>query len=174
MLKNGKELTIRKPTKDDAGNILEYMISVGGESDFLTFGEGEWIATVEKEEQFIEIMNFKENSLMLIAILEGDIVGLSSLEGGNRDRTKHVGVLNASVRREFWNLGIGCALLYNIIELSKKNGVIRKINMSVHSDNINAISIYKKNGFVKEGILNRDFYAHGSFHDSILMGLIID
>ncbi len=48
---------------------------------------------------------------------------------------------------------------------------IRKINLSLLSENKRAISMYNKIGFVQEGILKNDQYKNGKYHDVILMAL---
>ena len=61
VIKNGKELIIRKAVKEDSAKIIEHMSFIGGESDNLTFGANEWNMTLEMEEQFIETINKKGN-----------------------------------------------------------------------------------------------------------------
>ena len=72
--KNGKELILRKPIKEDAKNIIEYLNIVGGESDNLLFGAGEVKLSVEDEISFIESINKDNNSLMLIGLIDNEIV----------------------------------------------------------------------------------------------------
>ena len=52
---NGNEITIREATKKDAQSMIEYINIIASESDFLTFGPGEFHIT------FIEpdMMSFK-------------------------------------------------------------------------------------------------------------------
>lgn len=52
-LKNGAELILRKATVDDANDIIEYLNTVGGESNNLLFGEGEFKLTIEQEKTYI-------------------------------------------------------------------------------------------------------------------------
>lgn len=46
-LNNGEALILRKPIVDDAKGIIEYFNIVGGESENLLFGKGEFRLTVE-------------------------------------------------------------------------------------------------------------------------------
>ena len=49
ILKNGELLILRRPTEDDAKAMIDYLNQVGGESDNLLFGKGEFHLTVEQE-----------------------------------------------------------------------------------------------------------------------------
>ena len=52
-LKNGSQLIFREATVDDANDIIEYLNIVGGESNNLLFGEGEFKLTIEQEKTYI-------------------------------------------------------------------------------------------------------------------------
>ncbi|WPC39499.1 GNAT family protein [Clostridium sp. JS66] len=169
-----KNFVIRKAVKEDGKALIEYINIIGGESDFLTFGKDEYNKTVEDEEEFIVNALNKENALFIIAEIDGKVVGNLNFSGGPRERTSHVGEFGVSVLKEYWGNGIGKELVKYLIDWSKNSGIIKKINLRVRSDNKVGIALYNKLGFVKEGILKRDFWVNGVFYDSIAMGLVID
>lgn len=173
-LKNGEIITILRANKSDGEEILNYINSVSCESDFLTFGEGEFNITVEDEELFIENTLKQDNALFIIAKHKNKIIGNLNFAGGVRSRTKHIGEFGVTVLKEYWNMGIGYELIKYLISWAKESRVIRKINLRVRSDNSIAINLYKKLDFIEEGIIRRDFLIDGVFYDSLLMGLIID
>jgi len=165
---------IRKAVKSDAKELIEYLNIIGGESDFLTFGAGQFEKNVEQEEEFLLSTSKKKNALFIIAEIDGRIVGNLNFSAGPRERTAHTGEFGISVLKEHWGIGIGEELLKYLINWSKASGIIRKINLKVRTDNTKAISLYKKFGFVEEGLIKRDFLINGKFYDSLLMGLLID
>lgn len=171
---NNEKVVIRKSNKSDAKALVEYLNVIGGESDYLTFGLGEFDLSVEQEENFIENISKKENALSILAEVNGKVVGNLNYSGGLRSRTAHVGEFGISVLKEYWGNGIGEELLKYLINWSKDSGIIRKINLKVRPDNERGINLYKKLGFSEEGILKRDLYMNGEFYDSLLMGLLID
>lgn len=171
---NDKKVIIRKVNKSDAKALIEYLNIVGGESNFLTFGAGEFDKSVEEEEKFIENVLNKENALFIVAEINGEIVGSLTFYGGLRERNAHVGEFGLSVFKKYWGNGIGKELITCLINWSKDSGVIRKINLRVSPDNKRGISLYKKLGFLEEGLLKRDLQVDNKFFDSILMGLLID
>ncbi len=172
-VKNGMEITIRKVKGDDINKIIDYMKAIGGESDNLTFGEGEWNVPFEKELDYIENIN-TESSIMLVAVAKGEIIGSTSFSSGVRSRVHHTGELGITVKKAYWNLGIGSALLGEIIIWAKNTKIIRKINLKVKTDHINGIKLYRKFGFKEEGIVSREFCINGEFFNSMHMGMEID
>ncbi len=171
---NNEIIIIREVAKSDAKELIEYLNIIGGESDFLTFGKGQFGRSVEQEEDFIENTLIKKNALFIIAEINGKVIGNLNFSGGTRQRTAHVGEFGVSILEKYWGNGIGEKLLEYLIDWSKNSGIIRKINLKVRTDNAPGIHLYKKLGFLEEGIVKRDFLINGEFYDSFLMGLLID
>lgn len=169
-----ENIVIRKAVKNDAKALISYLDIIGGESDFLTFGAGEFGASVEQEEQFISNAISRKNSLFIIAEVNGKVVGNLNFTGGPRQRTIHSGEFGVSVLKEYWGKGIGEQLIRYLINWSKESGIIKKINLRVRTDNKRGIKLYKKLGFFEEGIIKRDFLINDKFYDSMHMGLLID
>ncbi len=173
-MKNGEELMVRNANKEDAKKLIEYIKKVSTESDFLTFGEGEFDITLEKEEEFIEDCLKSNNKLCIIGEVNGKIVGNLSFRSGVRPRIKHTGELGISVLKEYWGVGIGKILMQYLIDWAKNSGIIRKINLRVREDNHKGIKLYKKLGFKEEGRISRDICVNGIYYTCITMGLDID
>ncbi|MDF2880812.1 MAG: family N-acetyltransferase [Clostridiaceae bacterium] len=171
---NSGKVIIRKGVKSDAEQLLEYLNKIGGESDFLTFGPGQFGKTVQWEGEFIESTSNKKNALFIIAEINGKIVGNLNFSAGARERTAHTGEFGVSVLKEYWGHRIGEELIKYLIIWSKDSKIIRKINLRARTDNTRGIALYKKLGFQEEGIVIRDFLINGVFYDSLLMGLQID
>ncbi len=173
-LKNGDTIIIREANKSDAEAILKYINTISQESDFLTFGQGEFDKTIEQEECFIDNISKQNNALFIIAEIKGKIVGSLNFSGGPRPRIAHTGEFGVSVLRDYWGQGIGSELIKYLFDWCKQSKIIRKINLRVRSDNYPAIHVYKKLGFNEEGVITRDFFIQNRFYDSICMGFTID
>lgn len=172
-VKNEK-IIIRCSNKSDAKALIEYLNIIGGESDFLTFGLGQFHLTVEQEEEFIENNLKKNNALSIIAESNGRVVGNLNFAGGPKERTAHTGEFGISVLKQYWGNRIGEELINFLIDWSKNTGIIRKINLRTRTDNTRGINLYKKLGFIEEGVIKRDLYINGEFYDSLMMGMLID
>ena len=173
-LKNGKTMIIREGDGKDSKRVVEYIEFVASESDYLTFGEGEFNTTVEDEERFIDTCKESKNSLFLIGECEGEIVACLTFSGGSRPRIKHYGEFGITVLKSYWGFGIGRAMLEYLIKWAGESNIIKKVNLKVRADNARAIALYKKLGFVMEGAISRFFYYDGKFYDVYAMGLEID
>lgn len=172
--KSGRTLTIREAQASDAADLIAYINEVAGESDFLTFGPGDFTKTIEEEERILQAHADAPNQVFLIGELEGAIAGTLNVSAGSKPRIRHIGDLGMSVRKEHWNDGIGSALLSASIEWARRTGVVRKLNLHVYTHNEAAIGLYERSGFEHEGTIRRDAYIDGEFADSYAMGLLID
>lgn len=173
-LKCGQTLVIRVAVKEDASKVNDYKNMVSKETDNLTFGEGEYEITAEKESENIERIYKSDNQLMICAFISDQLVGQLRFNGGSRPRIKHTGEFGITVLKEHWGKGIGGELISYLVEWSKETQIVRKINLWVRSDNHRAIGLYRKSGFVSGGTVTREFFINGKFYDVIHMGLEID
>ena len=142
-------IVIERATSDDASKILNYLKSVGSETDNLTFGAEGLPITVEAEAKYIDTIYNSCDDIMLLAKENGRIVGCASLSRFPR-RMNHRGDFSISVLKEYWNRGIGNRLLCEILALAKQYS-FEVIELQVRSDNLSAIHLYEKYGFIKIG-----------------------
>lgn len=173
-LKNGDMVQIREAAKEDAPDLVAYLQKIGGESDFLTFGPGEFSVSVSDEADVLEESRNAQNRIMLLALVGNKVTGCLHFEGGARPRIEHTGEFGVSVLKDYWDKGIGTEMVKELILWAKSSNRIRKLNLRVRSDNLRAISVYQKLGFIQEGLITREFFISGEFYDFIYMGLIIN
>lgn len=172
--KDGVALIIREAEEADAAAMLDYVQTVSGETDFLTFGPGEFDITLEDEERIIAAHRRLDNQIFLLAEVDGRLVGMLNVSASQKPRLRHIGEFGLTVLRTYWGLGIGAALMQAMLDWAGASGVIRKINLTVQADNAMAIRLYERFGFETEGRLRRDLYVNGIYHDAFIMGKLID
>ena len=163
-----------KRVLEDAARLLRYLDEVTAETDFLALGKGELDWPEEKERRFIDDHGRADNKLLILAEIEAHIAGLLRCSGDERPRLRHAGEFGITISRAHWGLGLGAMMIRIMIEWAKASRVIRKINTRVHADNERALRLYKRFGFVREGVITRQFAVAGTFYDAYLMGLEID
>ncbi len=162
-------IIIREALAKDAEQMIEYLKIVGGETDNLTFGETGLPVTVEQEEKYLEDVHDDKTSVHLIACKNGEIIGDGGLTGLPR-RMCHRAELGISVRKNYWNYGIGSKLMEELIAYAKESG-IEILNLEVRSDNVNAIHLYEKYGFRHIGTSPAYFKIGDDYVDFELMFL---
>jgi len=172
-LKNGDHLILRKPTVEDAKNMIEYLNIVGGESDNLLFGINGFPLTAQQEIEYIKRISNDVNTLMILGIINDTIVSISHISSLNWKRVIHNSELSISVKKEYWRSGIGCAVMTELIKFAKDNSEIKTISLGVKASNCNAVTMYEKFGFIKVGVHRNYFNVNGNFDDEILMDLYL-
>jgi N-acetylglutamate synthase-like GNAT family acetyltransferase len=88
-LKNGKLVVIREAEVEDAEKLLDCIKTYIPESDFIPKLEEEIKMTVEQEREWIRTFSVQENSLVLVAEYEGQIIGNIDLAGNQHFQTQH-------------------------------------------------------------------------------------
>ncbi|HBG38418.1 MAG TPA: N-acetyltransferase, partial [Clostridiaceae bacterium] len=83
------------------------------------------------------------------------------------------GELGIAVLKQFWGIGVGNFLMDYLFKWINSNGIIKKVDLSVREDNINAINLYIKWGFKIEGRISKGLYINGKYYDLYNMGKII-
>lgn len=172
--KTGEDLLIREAISDDALAFIKYLNQVAGESNFLTFGAGEFKMTIEEEKKFIEDHHQADNQIFLVAEVNQEIIGLMNVCASRKSRLRHIADFGISIKKDYWSKGIGSKMMEAMLEWARDKGIIRKINLTVNTDNKVAIALYKKYGFKIEGTIRRHSLINGKFYDSYSMGLLID
>ena len=163
---------IREAVSDDAEKMISYLNQVGGESDNLIHGENEFIVPIEGVKQKLAMSKDSENSIVLIALENEQIIARAELDGYYPARIRHRAKFSISVRKDHWNHGIGTEMIKRIFEQAKKMKV-SIIELEVITDNAGAIALYHKMGFNDIGIYKDYFYVNGMFKDAVIMQKIL-
>lgn len=174
ILANGKTLTLKEAEPFEAARMIKYLNVVGGESENLLFGEGEFRFTVEQEEEIISQHLNSENDVMLVGVIDHEIVAVALLTTPNRSRIRHNAQISLSVRKDYWNLGIGSFIMNELITFATNHPVIRVISLEVKEGNESAIHLYKKYGFEMVGRHKDNVYLNHQYHDILLMDLYLE
>ncbi|MQR96008.1 GNAT family N-acetyltransferase [Fictibacillus phosphorivorans] len=172
-LKNNLKVIIRKATEDDAQNMIEFYNVVGGESDFLSFGANEFKRDLEEYKNYITATSKESNSIILIAEIDSTIIGIATINSPQNERTKHVGTLGIVVSEAYTGIGLGKGLMNELLEWARLNNITKKINLVTNENNVKAIELYRKLGFEKEGLLKNDNFFKGTYHNTVVMGLLL-
>lgn len=123
-LKNQKTVIIRQAEIDDAEKLLNCIKTYVPQSEYIPKLEQEIKLTIEQEKEWINYFLTNENSLLLIAEFDNEIIGNVDLTGNRRKIMEHTAVIGMGMLKEWRNTGLGTALLKLAIEWAKENSIL--------------------------------------------------
>jgi RimJ/RimL family protein N-acetyltransferase len=99
---------------------------------------------------------------LFVAVAQGEVVGWCDIERHRFAANVHSGTLNIALVPRFRDRGLGFRLISATLEQARRLGFVR-IQLFVHADNPRAIALYRKVGFVEEGVLRDAAFMDGNF-----------
>ncbi|MDO5154475.1 MAG: GNAT family N-acetyltransferase [Eubacteriales bacterium] len=173
-LKDGRECVLRPTTAEYAQDMIDYLKLTATESPFLLREPEEVTYTLEQEKEILTNLYENKKSVMMLAVVEGKVAGNCSINGlGDKQRIRHRCGLAIALKKEFWGLGIGNALLNYLSELAERIGY-EQIELEVVDGNDTAKRLYEKCGFVETGRRVRAMkYKDGSYRDEFIMTKVL-
>lgn len=168
-LKNGKEVKIRQAQISDAEMILSTVKIYIPDSEFIPKYEEEIVLTIEQERNWIESFLRHDNSLLLVAEYENQIIGNIDLSGSQRKMMYHTAVIGMGMLREWRNLGLGTVLMKSILDWATEHPILEIIWLQVYAQNDLGLALYKKMGFEENGLITNFFKRDGRYYDIVTM-----
>ena len=110
-----------------------------------------------------------DNTRLLVACVDGEIVGALSLMIWKSPRRRHAADLGMAVHDDWQGKGVGSALMEAVIDLADNWLNLSRLELSVYTDNEPGIALYKKFGFDEEGVIRRFAFRDGEFVDAVAM-----
>ncbi|MCQ2432558.1 MAG: GNAT family N-acetyltransferase [Clostridia bacterium] len=145
-LKNGGSALLRAPEERDGKAVLDYLVTACGETEFLVRYPEEWTGTAEDEGKFLASTRENPNALMILCEVDGVIAGNCDIAFHTGMKTKHRAVIGIALMEKYWGLGIGTALLTELIKAAENRGV-RQVELDFVEGNSRARALYEKMGF---------------------------
>lgn len=150
ILKNQVHAVLRSPVLSDAKTMNAYLKACSSETDFLLRYPEECTETEESEAAFLERIRLSPDHLMIACIVDGQIVGNCSLMCNQMLKTKHRAEMAIGIRQAYWGLGIGTAMIDELIAIAKEKGILQ-LELDYVEGNQRACGLYEKMGFVHIG-----------------------
>jgi RimJ/RimL family protein N-acetyltransferase len=124
--------------------------------------------SVAEELEFIRSACEASRSVIFVADLEGEIIGLLDFAAERKAQAAHGGELGMSVDREQRGKGVGSVLLAALIAWAPPAGISR-LQLQVFENNPRAIRLYERLGFRHEGRRRGAVVVDGRKLDVLLM-----
>jgi L-phenylalanine/L-methionine N-acetyltransferase len=158
------DVTVRKIELEDAEGFWSALDSVAKEKKFVLLTEA---PPFEKTRAFVQ-NNIEKNYAQYIAVSDGKIVGWVDAIPKAHPTMAHVGGLGMGVIAEHRGKGIGRKLLEKAIQHAWDSG-LKRLELEVFADNEAAIALYKKHGFIQEGVKRFARAIDGHYQDIVVM-----
>jgi ribosomal protein S18 acetylase RimI-like enzyme len=166
-LKNGWVAVIRRGETSDAEGLIANVNSVGGEGIYILVERLD--TTPDQERDWIAKFD-GENSLLLVATVDGILLGALDIDRQPFEKTKHLAGLGIAIQKEARGVGLGHAMTEAGIVWARSRGV-KKLSLSVFDSNEPAKALYRSLGFIEEGKLKGHVVLRGTPVDLVLMAL---
>jgi ribosomal protein S18 acetylase RimI-like enzyme len=127
---------------------------------------------LEKSRAFV-LDNIQQGYPHFVAILDGKVIGWCDICPSSRSLFKHSGSLGIGVIAGFRGQGIGESLMRTALDQAKQIGLTR-VELTVREHNMSALNLYKKLGFVIEGVKRKGAKLDGVYEDVIMMAVLFE
>lgn len=163
----GDAVVVRPARPDDLTGVVDLLEAVAA--------EGRWIGAELPLDRESRLARFQQaldqhGQALFVAVAGGEVVGQLGLEL----RPYRVAELGMAVAAPWRGRGIGSRLLHAGVEWARSVGS-HKVSLQVWPHNRAARALYRKFGFVEEGVLHRHYpRRNGQLWDVVIMGLVLD
>jgi putative acetyltransferase len=107
--------------------------------------------------------------VQLVAVIDGKVIGSAGLHPVDNRRRAHVASVGMAVHDAYAGRGAGRALLTALLDQADRWMNIKRVELTVWSDNARAISLYESVGFEREGLLRAYAWRDGAYVDALTM-----
>lgn len=115
------------------------------------------------------LTDMPSGAYLLVAEVEGEIVGSIGLNVVQSPRRAHTASIGMGVRDDWHGKGVGTGMMQAVIDLADKWLNLKRLELEVFTDNEPALKLYKKFGFEIEGTLRMYAFRDGAFADAYKM-----
>lgn len=105
----------------------------------------------------------------LVALLDGVLAGTAGLHPADNRRRAHSAGIGMAVHDAHAGRGVGTALLAALLDKADNWLALRRVELTVWTDNTRAIALYERFGFEREGVARAYAWREGRYVDALTM-----
>ena len=158
-------ITIRRAGPEDAAPLRDLYAMPKAQAGTLQLP----FASLHQWQQRLEP---RDGVTVLLAESDGLVVGNLTLWQEPNPRRRHVASLGMAVRDDWVGRGVGTALMAAALDLADNWLGLTRLELTVWSDNEAAQALYRKFGFVQEGVARDYGLRHGVLVDTLYMARV--
>ena len=106
-----------------------------------------------------------------VAMADEEVAGWCDIIPNSRPIEAHCGVLGMGLLPQFRGQGLGKRLILRTLDAARAFGLTR-VELRVREDNAGAIALYRKIGFVEEGLQRNAVRLDGSYENTVTMAIL--
>lgn len=174
-LKDGRKCILRAPRPEDAAAMIEFLRAVSEETPYLIRNADEVDFTEQAERELLGNKLDAEREFMMLVEIDGAVAGnCAVMSQGALRRLSHRCAFAIALRKAYWHLGLGSAMMEYALELAEQIGY-EQTELDVVEGNDRAKALYEKFGFEVTGKNMRALkYDDGSYRDEYAMVKIFE
>ena len=165
-------MKIRDANPSDAIKLAELIQQVDSTADFMLWEPGERKIQPENQQKMIERFQKTNNSTILVAEYDDQLIGYLFAIGGNASRNKNTAYLVIGIHEQSRGKGVGTQLFKGIDQWAMRNK-LHRLELTVVTKNSAGLSLYKKVGFEIEGTKRDSLFINGEYVDEYYMSKIL-
>ena len=133
---------VRPAEVADAAQLLALLAQLGRESNTFTVDEGiEDLSETDEQAQIERI-----NGTTTVATLDSRLIGVSTVQAST-DFSAAQGEVGVAVLKEFWGMGLGTALIEEVLDWARNYSSLERLVLTVQLRNVRAVKLYQHLGF---------------------------
>jgi ribosomal protein S18 acetylase RimI-like enzyme len=161
-------VVVRPMGRDDAPGFAALLRQLDQESTFLAWEPGERDLNLRTLKRRLSGTT-SDQTCRLVAVDEQRLVGFLVAHRGPTRRLRHRADLAIAVLAAYQRRGVGSGLLRELTAWAQARGIVR-LELSVMADNSAALCLYRRHGFVEEGVKRGAIRIDGRDVDEVVMG----
>ena len=154
-------------TQDHIDGFHRALDFVAREGRYLAFVEG---PPLENTRAFV-LDHIQRGLPQFVAVSAGEVVGWCDVTPKERPIYAHGGVLGIGLLPRFRGQGIGTNLIRSTLAATRTIG-LHRVELTVRQNNTRAIELYRKVGFVVEGLQRDAVQIDGLYENTVCMALL--
>ena len=130
---------------------------------------------IQRNEEHIQSLD--RNAHQFVAVTQGTngeehIIGMAGLGVYDNPRTRHVAGIGIMVHADYQRQGVGTGLMEALLDIADNWLMLVRVELTVFVDNVGAITLYEKLGFVVEGTKRAEAIRNGRYVDTYMMARV--
>ena len=168
----GRRVILRPPTKEDIPHFLRWM----NDQEVTRYLVAYLPMTETDEVEWLERLHKKKNDGVVLVIVDAKnrkpigLMGIHEIDW--KDRRAMTGAVIGE--KSYWGKGYGTEAKMLLLKYAFNTLNLRKIVSRVISFNRRSKAYSKKCGYKVEGVLKKDIFKDGEYHDLICMAVFKD